>query len=129
MHSAIVLEYLDSLCHRGLVTHYRPRLFKVPAILETIAAEVTFSGCLLKWFTALATERFLKQPYILQTCCTIGNSLAASQACGAGQAALREENINEGSPEFCSENLVHANQGIDLHTDKYLPLQRAVSFI
>jgi hypothetical protein len=129
MHFAFVLEDLDSLCQRWLKAHNRTSLFKVPAIIETIAAEVTFAGRLIEWYTALVAERLLKQSDILQAFCTIGNSPAASQACGAGKAVRREENIKKGSPEFCSEKIVHSHQGFVMHTDICLTLQRAVCSI
>ena len=52
MHAAPVLEHLDSLCHRGLVPHDGPGLYKVPAILQAEAAEVAGAGCVVKRLAA-----------------------------------------------------------------------------
>jgi len=58
VHFSLVFKDLESFCYRWLVTDNSPGLLKVPDILETIAAEVVFPGCLLKWFGALGAEWF-----------------------------------------------------------------------
>jgi hypothetical protein len=66
---------------------------------------------------------------IPQACLTIGNVLPPFQSSGAGKAAPWKENIKEGRPEFCSEDIAHFIQNIYTSIDKYLTLQYAVSFI
>jgi len=93
MHFATVLEHLDSFCYRWLVLHNRPGLFKVPAVPETVAAQMAFSGRLLKRFGALAAEWFLQQADILQTCSTIGNFRTPLQTLATAQTGQWEKGL------------------------------------
>ena len=111
MHFSIVLKDPDSLRHWRLITYNSTCLGKMPLMLEAIAAEVTLSRTIIKWFTAGRAEWFLDETDILQTCLAVRNILTPLQSSTTGKAALREKNITEGRPEFCSENPSHFIQG------------------
>ena len=93
MHPAPVLEDLDRFCDGWLVAHNGPGLFKMPAVLEAVPAEMAFAGCPVKWLAATGAERFQKQTDILQACCAVGNFPVLMQSCPAAQAGQGKKNI------------------------------------
>jgi hypothetical protein len=111
VHFSIVLKDPDSLRHWRLITYNSTCLGKMPLMLEAIAAEVTLSHTIIKRFTAGRAEWFLDETDILQTCLAERSIPAPLHSSTTGKAALREKNISEGRPEFCSENLSHFIQG------------------